>query len=260
MDALGLRGCQEIQLIRPKPHGTTSAAWFCTLHLQMSVRDALPHWVVTWAGFIQAITLWLWVFLTFVFLVPLTWGDLLEAVLLALGESVLLPLTWGQLIGGNSSGHYPKVLVAELAKPKPPLIAAKAPWTGVALPPAPTSSLVACLYLWIYLPFFALYSKFPCVALCVCAWAVSLLVVSCGYFGFKFWIVTMTHCYTAGCQHWWLFGLCKTNPCAAFLTSSFLPFSCLVLLTIFIGSNVLIGLNAFIDAHAFHLLLFEKNW
>ena len=115
-------------------------------------------------------------FFTFVFLVPLTWGDLLEAVVLALGESVLLPLTWGQLIGGNSSGHYPKVLVAELAKPKPPLIAAKAPWTGVALPPAPTSSLVACLYLWICLPFFALYSKFPCGSLCLCL----SCVLACG--------------------------------------------------------------------------------
>lgn len=115
-------------------------------------------------------------FFTFVFLVPLTWGDLLEAVVLALGESVLLPLTWGQLIGGNSSGHYPKVLVAELAKPKPPLIAAKAPWTGVALPPAPTSSFVACLYLWICLPFFALYSKFPCGSLCLCL----SCVLACG--------------------------------------------------------------------------------
>lgn len=190
-----------------------------------------------------------------IFLLPLTWGHVLEAVLLALGESVLLPLTWGKLIPGISSEGFPKILVAELALPKPGKAGAKAPWTGVPLPPGPTRRDVACLYLWIcLLEFFSFEQQ---VSLCgsLCSYLSSVL--ACGEL-WLFWseilVGTMAHCHTAGYQHWWSSGVCKTKPCAAFLTPSCLPFTCVVLVTIFIGSNVLIGLNAFVHALASHLL------
>ena len=103
--------------------------------LQHDLALYICRWV--WEGH-NCIEWWLgdFVFFTCAFF---AWGHLLEAVFLALGESVLLPLTWGKLIGGISSEHY-------LAKPK---VGAKASWTGVPLPPAPTSRDVACLYLWL---------------------------------------------------------------------------------------------------------------
>ena len=50
------------------------------------------------------------------------------------------------MIGGICSPQFPKPLVAEMARPKPPVPVAKAPWAGAALP-APPKASVARLYL-----------------------------------------------------------------------------------------------------------------